>query len=59
MTEVTFACRWVGFECESALRAPDAQEVVRRMRDHVRCAHGLTDLPADLEARTAAAARPV
>ncbi len=55
MTEVRFLCRSVGFECEWALRAPSSEEVLRRMRDHVRCAHNLPDLSHDLEARVTSA----
>ena len=55
MSEVSFECRSVGFECEWALRAPSSEEVLRRMRDHVRCAHNLSDLSQDLEARVSSA----
>ncbi len=58
MTDVRFECRSVGFECEWALRAPSSEEILRRMRDHVRCAHSLPDLSHDLEARVSSAVHP-
>ncbi len=58
MPEVAFECRSVGFPCEWALRAPSPVEVVRRMSEHIRCAHALPELSPDLRARVEAAVRP-
>lgn len=58
MTQVMFECRSVGFPCEWALRAPTSDEVVRRMSEHVRCAHGLPELSPPLQAQVRAAVHP-
>lgn len=55
MSTVAFECRSVGFTCEWALRAGSKAEVVERMREHARCAHGMSDLPSELVPKVEAA----
>jgi predicted small metal-binding protein len=59
MTAWRFACRWIGLECEWELQAASREEILSRLKNHARCAHALGELPAELEARTTAALRPV
>ena len=58
MSQVAFECRSVGFPCEWTLQAPSSEEVVRRMTDHVRCAHGMPELPAPFRSKVEAAVHP-
>lgn len=57
MTEFLFACRDLGQVCEWALRAPSADEIERRYRDHARCAHGLREISPEQAGRVRAAIR--
>jgi predicted small metal-binding protein len=56
---VSFSCSSLGNVCEWALFASNVDEVQRRFRDHARCAHGISPVPADLVERVAGATHPL
>lgn len=48
MSAWAFECRSLGFPCEWALRAASKAEIVERVREHARCAHGMAELPSEM-----------
>ena len=54
---VRFECRSLGNACEWALAARTTEEVLERVRDHMRCAHAQPELPADLASQVRASVR--
>lgn len=51
MSRVQLTCHSLGYACEWALQAPDSAEAVRRVTDHLKCAHGVRELTGELRHR--------
>lgn len=51
-------CRDLGYVCEWELRTGSPDELLRRYREHFRCAHGGSDPPPELLGRLHATLAP-
>jgi predicted small metal-binding protein len=52
-------CRDVGVDCDFEARGETAEEVMQKCAEHARTAHGMTEIPAEVQAKVRAAMRDV
>lgn len=50
-------CRSVGVDCDFEARGETVDEVMRMCAEHARTAHGMKEIPPDLQAKVRAAIR--
>ena len=48
MTKI-ISCRDVGVDCDFEARGASEEEIIQKCAEHARSAHGMTELPPDLE----------
>lgn len=56
MTKVV-KCRDVGFDCDGVVRAETEQEVLAKVAQHAKEAHGMTEVTEDVVAKVKSAIR--
>lgn len=52
-------CQDVGVDCDAVIRAETEEELMRKVAEHAKTVHGVTEIPADLVAKIKAAIREV
>ena len=52
-------CSDVGVDCDFEATAPTEAELMKKLQEHARTAHGLKDIPPELVAKVKAAIRDV
>ncbi len=52
-------CRDVGMDCDFEARGNTVEEVMQKCAEHARTAHGMQEIPAELQAKVRAAMRDV
>jgi predicted small metal-binding protein len=50
-------CRDVGVDCDFEARGNTVQEVLKQCAEHARSAHGMNEIPAELQTKVQAAIR--
>lgn len=51
------SCRDVGVDCDFQARGETVEEIMQKCAEHARTEHGMTEIPADLQAKVRAAIR--
>lgn len=49
------SCRDVGMDCDFEARGETEQEIMQKCAEHARAEHGMTEIPADVQAKVKAA----
>jgi predicted small metal-binding protein len=52
-------CRDAGVDCDAVIRAETEEELMRKVAEHAKTVHGMTEIPADLVAKVKAAIKDV
>lgn len=52
-------CRDVGVDCDAVIRAETEEELMRKVAEHAKTVHGMTEISPDLAAKVKAAIKDV
>lgn len=52
-------CRDVGVDCDAVIRAETEEELMRKVAEHAKTVHGMSEIPPDMIAKVKAAIKEV
>ena len=52
-------CRDVGVDCDAVIRAETEEELMRKVAEHAKAVHGMTEISPDLAAKVKSAIKDV